>query len=65
MAGENATMSRQHFEFIARVLAEAKPYAGTEEYGLWDRLVRRFASELASTNPQFRESQFLFAAGIK
>lgn len=69
------TMTRQDFEFIARVLSEAKEdeYDGTvtdariealERELARKSIARRFSRELARTNPRFDGHRFLAACGV-
>ena len=54
------TLTRQHFELIASVLADAKTESGTVDHA---SLVDRFARELATTNRAFDLERFRRAAG--
>jgi hypothetical protein len=56
-------MSRQHFQFLADVLKDSRPYDDTEEAAYWDRLVDRFADALHATNPRFDCDRFIRACG--
>jgi hypothetical protein len=66
-SGKNATMTHQHFAFIAAVLASTRPkdlHHLTGEYKHWSDTVKVFADELAKTNPRFDLGRFLTAANF-
>lgn len=53
MSVKNPTMSRQHFELIARVLTNRMPDGD---------IVADFADALEKTNPNFDRTRFVIAA---
>lgn len=55
------TMQRRHFELIASVIHSM---TGEDFEGLRPVIARRFANELATTNPQFQRDKFLKACGV-
>ena len=61
-------MTRQHFQFIADTLAEARRHYDITGDGGGERAVediaQRFARELHRTNSRFDEARFLKACGV-
>jgi hypothetical protein len=51
-------MTRQHFEFLARFVAEE------EDSDQRAKLARRMARELRYTNPRFDDDRFIKACGV-
>lgn len=59
-------MTRQHFQMIADVLIGNRPNGeAVNEYRLWRRMVKDFASALAATNGGFKRERFEHAAGLE
>jgi hypothetical protein len=59
-------MSRKHFELIAETLRESLDSASSvAEKNDIERVARRFARNLAATNPRFDGHRFLRACGIE
>ena len=56
-------MTRQHFQFIADTLKEARGVDADNP--ALDRIARRFGRELHRTNSRFDEEKFLKACGVK
>lgn len=55
------TMTSQHFQFIAEVLADANDTLTPAARSI---LAREFARRLAETNPNFDRARFLEACGV-
>lgn len=53
-----ATMSRQHFQFIADILADLSLALDETDY---DWIVAQFANELENTNERFDRDKFIKA----
>jgi len=69
---EQITMTRQHFELIAKTIREAKQeyLKEIEQYGVverdvFDSLCEKFAEKLVETNPRFDVKNFLNACIVK
>jgi len=61
--GFTMTMTRQHFEMIARVLRNAQEdYDGESVEDVFNNLRYEFMRELRSTNPNFDSDRFMRAA---
>lgn len=59
-------MTKKDFELIARVLSDARELAAdNDDLILLDMVGRRFAAELATTNPRFDGHRFMEAAGVR
>ena len=63
------TMTRQHFELIAEVLRDVRPWTpGLLSLVTPDEFIssiaETFADALADTNPRFNRERFLEAAGV-
>ena len=61
------TMTRQHFELIARTLASVRPTKHRDEFDTgmhaqWGDSVSALANALATTNPNFDRARFVAAA---
>lgn len=57
---------RQHFEHVARVLAEQQPKDGSAHttHAQWMGTVLAFANAFEQFNPNFKRAAFLKAAGV-
>lgn len=56
-----ATFEHRHFATVAAII---KDMDGEDFEGLRGTIARRFADELAGTNPRFDRSRFLRACGV-
>jgi hypothetical protein len=62
------TLTRKHFEYIARLLWLAKPQgsaATADASNQWQHTVLTFAENLRGTNSRFDYHAFVEAAGMK
>ena len=60
---DHITMSRQHFQFIADVIASQRDNDPDTKIML-DEMSRQFADALARTNANFDHERFLRACGV-
>jgi hypothetical protein len=61
MQDKYPTMTRQHFQFIADVIAELCFEDGASNYRNRVQLVQKFTDELKHTNPNFKPGTFVEA----
>lgn len=62
-ANHRPIFTRQHYEFIARIFSEMKTLVKPDGSVDLDRVIREFAYEFGSDNPNFHLGRFLEASG--